>query len=279
MATINAQLVKQLRDKTNLGMMECKKALVETDGDIEAAIQMLREKGELAAAKRAGRETTQGVIASALSDNKVGVLVEVGCETDFVAKNSTFQDYVQEIADQGLGVDGDLGEAVAEKVTGMIQEIGENIVISASEKYTLDGTGVVSSYIHMGGKVGVLIEVGCENDATVSQDLFAETVKQLTLHIAGCIPAPQYITREEVPADVVAAEREIFAKQVEGKPENIIEKIVDGKMGKFYSQVSLLEQDFVMDPDHTITQLLEARGKELGDTLSIRRFTRYQIGG
>jgi elongation factor Ts len=276
MAQITAQQVKQLRDETNLGMMECKKALVETDGDMNAAIKMLREKGELAAAKRADRETKQGVIASALRDGKLGVLVEVGCETDFVAKNSTFQTYVQEIADQGLDVD-NLAEAVNDKIVGMIQEIGEKIIVSASTKYELQGTGIVSSYIHMGGKVGVLIEVGCENDATIGNELFAETVKDLTLHIAAANPT--CVSRDEVPAETVAAEREIFAKQVEGKPENIIDKIVDGKMAKFYSQICVLEQEFVKDTDMSITQLLQARGKELGDTLSIRRFTRYQIGG
>ena len=277
MAEINAQMVKQLRDATNLGIMECKNALVESGGDVDKAIQILREKGELAQAKRAGRETGQGVIASSLQDGSTGTLVEVNCETDFVAKNEKFGQYVQDIADKAVSANGDLADVVAAEITGMVQEIGENIVVGRNARYELDGDGVVSSYIHMGGKVGVLIEVGCEKGDTVSNDLFSETVRDVLLHIAAA--GPQYIASDEVPEDVVSAEREIYAKQVEGKPENIIDQIVNGKLNKFFSQVCLLKQDFVKDTDMTIEGLLAARGKELDDTLTVRRFDRYQIGG
>ena len=276
MTQITASLVKELRDATNLGMMECKKALVDSDGDKDKAIQLLREKGQIAQEKRAGRDTTQGVIASGLDGSKVGTLVQISCETDFVSKNEKFQGYVQEIATRAVGIEGDLGEAIADDLTNMVHEIGENIVLSNSDRYEVSGTGAIASYIHLGGRVGVLIEVSCGNDATVEQAAFAEVVKDLNLHIAACNPA--YLNRDEVPADIVAAEREIYAKQVEGKPAEILDKIVDGKMNKFFAQSCLLDQGFVKDDSQSISDLLASVGKDLGDELGIRRFVRYEVG-
>jgi len=276
MTQITASLVKELRDATNLGMMECKKALVDTDGDKDKAIQLLREKGQIAQEKRAGRDTTQGVIASGLDGSTVGTLVQISCETDFVSKNEKFQGYVQDIATRAVAVEGDLGEAIADDLTNMVHEIGENIVLSNSARYEVSGSGAIASYIHLGGRVGVLIEVGCGNDATVEQAAFAEVVKDLNLHIAAC--NPMYLTRDEVPADVVAAEREIYAKQVEGKPAEILDKIVDGKMNKFFGQSCLLDQGFVKDDSQSISDLLASASKDLGDELKISRFVRYEVG-
>ncbi len=277
MTDIPATLVKELRDATSLGIMECKKALIDTDGDMDRAIKLLREKGQIAAEKRADRETTQGVIAAGSRDKGLGTLVQVSCETDFVSKNDTFQGYVQELADRALEIESDLGAAIAEDLTKMVHEIGENIVLSNDARFELSGEGAIGSYIHLGGRVGVLIEVSAGKAETSSHPAFETLVKDLNLHIAACDPA--HLDRGDVPADLVASEREIFAKQVEGKPEEIIGKIVDGKMNKFYSQNCLLDQDFVKDGDKTITQLVAEVGKELSDELSIKRFVRYQVGG
>jgi elongation factor Ts len=173
-------------------------------------------------------------------------------------------------------VDGKLAEVYKDELVAKIAEIGENLILRRNARYDVQGTGAVASYIHLGGKVGVLVEVGCGSADSVNQDGFKEVVKDVTLHIAAANPA--HLDRSEVPAETVDAEKAIFAKQAEGKPEQIIEKIVTGKIEKFYSQICLVEQSFVKDPDQTITQLLEAKGKELGDTLTIRRFLRYQIG-
>lgn len=277
MAEITAAMVQELREATNVGMMECKRALVEAAGDKDKAIRLLRERGVAIAAKKASRTANQGLISSATRDGKVGALVEVNCETDFVAKNEGFQKFVKSLATKALDLaDGTIGEAVRADVTAKVAEIGENIIAKRNIRYTLQGKGTVITYIHLAGKVGVMLEVGCSQDATVEKSAFQELVRDLTLHVTAC--SPKSLSREEVPAELVTAEREIYAKQVTGKPANIVDKIVDGKMGKFYAQVCLLEQGFVKDPDTSVIKLLEAKGKELGDTLSIRRFVRYQLG-
>jgi elongation factor Ts len=277
MADITAAMVQELREATNVGMMECKRALVEAGGDKDKAVRLLRERGVAIAAKKASRTANQGLIAAATRDGKIGAMVEVNCETDFVAKNQGFQEFVKRLAGKALDLaDGTLGEAVKADVTAKVAEIGENIIAKRNIRYTLQGTGTLVTYIHLAGKVGVLLELGCGKDATVANPLFQELAKELTLHVTAC--SPRYLTRAEVPADVVASEREIYAKQVVGKPANIVEKIVEGKMGKFYSQVCMLEQGFVKDPDISVTKLLEVKGKELGDVLVLRRYVRYQVG-
>lgn len=274
---ITASLVKELRDETNLGMMECKKALVETEGDKAKAVRILRERGLAIAGKKADRATKEGRVSADIYDNgKSGVMIEVHCETDFVAKNDNFQAFLAELTEDAKSVEGSLAEAANEKLVAKIAEIGENMKIPRNVKYTVDGEGIVAGYIHLGGKVGVLIEVGCEKAETAENDAFKDAVKDVTLHIAAA--NPQALSRDDIAEDVVAAEREIFAKQVEGKPENIIDKIVSGKLEKFYSQIVLGEQGFVKDPDQTINDMLAKVGKDVGDTLTIRRFERYQVG-
>jgi len=274
---ITASLVKELREETNLGMMECKRALQETGGDKEKAVRLLRERGMAIAGKKAERVAKEGRVAAEIYDNgKTGVMIEVNCETDFVAKNENFQAFVASLVNDAKGIDGSLAEAAKDKVVAKIAEIGENLIVRRNVKYTVSGNGAVAGYIHLGGKVGVLLEVGCGKADTASAELFKETIKDVTLHIAAA--NPQFLTRSDVAAEVIAAEREIYAKQVEGKPANIVDKIVDGKLEKYYSQICLVEQGFVKDPDQTVADMLAARGKELGDTLTIRRFTRYQVG-
>lgn len=278
MAEITAAQVKELRDATNVSMMECKKALVQTDGDKEKALRLLRESGLAIAGKRAEKSANQGIIAADVLDGgAVGIMVEVNCETDFVARNESFQQFAVQMLEAARSHgDGKLADAMKDQLADQIAAIGENIVIKRNARYELQGTGAIASYIHLGGKIGILVEVGCEKEDTPSTDNFKELVKDITLHIAASNPS--YLKRDEVPQEVIDSEKAIFAKQVEGKPANIIDKIVSGKLDKFFSQVCLLEQPFVKEPDVSITDLLEQKGKELGDTLSIRRYLRYQIG-
>ncbi|MEI7880541.1 MAG: translation elongation factor Ts [bacterium] len=276
MADITAAMVQELREATNVGMMECKRALVEAGGDKDQAIRLLRERGMAIAAKKSTRTANQGLIATA-GDSKASILIEINCETDFVTKNENFQKFVKAMAVKALAIpDGKITEVTKAEMAAKIAEIGENLVAKRNIGYTLQGPGLVASYIHLNGKLGVLIEVGCGKEATGSSAVVQELAKDLTLHVAAC--SPRYLESQEVPADVVAAEREIYAKQVVGKPANIVDKIVDGKMAKFYSQVCLIDQGFVKDPDTSITKLLAAKGKEVGDTLTIRRFVRWQLG-
>ena len=277
MVDISAALVKELRDETGLGMMECKKALQETNGDKQAAFKVLRERGLSIAGKKATRVAKDGVVAAeVLQGGRSATMIEVNCETDFVARNEKFQAFIKVLLEKSKTVDGSLADAVKDDVAAKIAEIGENIIVRRNVRYEVSGSGIIASYIHLGGKVGVLLEVGCTNEATVTQEAFKEAVKDVTLHIAACNPAS--LSRADIPAETVQAEREIYAKQVENKPANIIQKIVDGKLEKFYQQVCLLEQGFVKDPDQSVTDMLAARGKLVNDTLTVRRFVRYQVG-
>ena len=276
MADITAAMVQELREATNVGMMECKRALVEAGGNKDQAIRLLRERGMAIAAKKSTRAANQGLIAAA-GDSKAGVLIEINCETDFVAKNESFQQFVKSMAAKALAIpDGKITEVTKAEMAAKVAEIGENLVAKRNMGFTLQGPGLVATYIHLNGKLGVMIELGVGKDASAGSPIVQEVVKDLTLHVAAC--SPRYLVSQDVPADIVAAEREIYAKQVVGKPANIVDKIVDGKMTKFYSQVCLVDQGFVKDPDTTITKLLEAKGKEVGDTLTIRRFVRWQLG-
>ena len=286
---ITASLVKELREKTGVAMMECKNALKETEGDIDAAIKILRERGEAKAEKKASRDANEGIIVAALAESgKSGVLVEINCETDFVAKNENFQAFVGEVAATVLASEvTDLEAAKAlpkgdETLEGFIKtkvlEMGENLQFRRFERLTLNGEGAVASYIHLGGKVGVLIEVSAEKAETASSDAFKDLVKDLTLHIAATSPAG--LRREDIPAELVESEKDIFRKQMEGagKPADILEKIIEGKLGKFYSERCLLEQGFVKEPDTSIKSLLEANSKDLGDTITVNSFLRFGLG-
>ncbi len=278
MADISASLVKELREETGVGMMECKKALVEANGDKTAAIKLLREAGMAIAAKRADRAAKQGIISAEVSaDAQSGLMVEVNCETDFVSKNDNFKAFVAELAQVARGIaDNTLAEAAKAKVDAKIAEIGENIVARRNIGYKVQGTGAIATYVHLGGKLGVMVEVGCKNAASVQNPVVKALLADLTLHITAVNPA--CITRDQVPAETVQAEKDIYAKQVEGKPANIVEKIVVGKLEKFYGQICLVEQAFVKDQDKTVTAVLAEAGKAAGDEFTIRRFVRWQLG-
>lgn len=277
MTEITAAMVQELREATNVSMMECKRALVEAGGDKERAIRLLRERGVAIAAKKSSRQANQGLIAAAVCQGQVGALIEVNCETDFVAKNPGFQAFVQSLADKAAADERPITEWAGPDVSAKVAEIGENIVARRSTRYTLQGPGLIAAYIHLHGKVGVLLELGCTRPETAATAAFQELAKDLTLHVTAA--QPRWLDRSAVPADVLDAERDIYRKQVTNKPPPIVEKIVDGKMTKFFAQVCLVDQGFVKDPDTPVSRLLAAKGKELGDTLSVRRFVRYQVGG
>jgi elongation factor Ts len=291
MADITAGLVKELRECTGAGMMECKKALTEVDGDLDKAVDLLRTRGLAALAKKAGRATNEGAIAAQLSDDgKIGVLVEVNCETDFVGRNAEFLGFVSQIAQQivasapadvtdlhgqtvqerGLTVEEILGETVA--------KLGENMGIARFERVEVSGTGAVMSYIHGGGKIGVLVEFGFNKAETAGNAAFVTFAKDVAMQVAAATPL--YTRREEVPADVVEHEMGIYMAQAaeSGKPEPIQEKMALGRMEKFYKEVCLVEQAFVKDQNISVTQYAAQVGKELGDELTIVNFTRWVLG-
>lgn len=288
MAAITSALVKQLRERTGAGMMDCKRALEETDGDIEAATDWLRKKGLAAAAKKAGRVTADGLIGLSI-EGSAGALVEVNSETDFVARNETFQALVREIAALAIGARGDLealertviprtGRTVAEEITQAIAVIGENLTLRRTAFVEVD-QGVISGYMHNQlapglGKIGVLIGLESAGDG----EKLAELGKQLAMHVAAT--NPQALDIASLDPKLVERERAIFADQARqsGKPENIIEKMTEGRVRKFYEEAVLLEQAFVIDTDRRIKQVVEATAKELGTAVRIAAFVRMALG-
>lgn len=271
--------------------MDCKNALVEANGDFETAIDILRKKGQKIAAKRGENEAKEGlIIAQASEDGKFGVLVTLNCETDFVAKNEGWRGFVSEVTAHALdsaadSVDALLGEAysrgsgtVDEAVKSKGAETGEVTVLRRFVRFSGGTNSSVATYLHMGGKIGVMVEVKAGKPESLSAEPFRTLLKDLTMHIAAA--NPEYLQRSEVPEAVVAKEKEIYAAsdRLKGKPAAALEGILNGMLNKFYSQVCLLEQGFIKDPDKSITDLLAETGKTLGDTLSIERFARFAVG-
>jgi elongation factor Ts len=272
---IDAKQVAALREKTGAGMMDCRKALVEANGNIEAAVDILRAKGAASAAKKADRAANQGVIAQAiLSNAKVGLLVEVNCETDFVAKNDDFQattaSWAKTLAETP-GADLEPARVAA------VQKIGENIQIRRKVRFEVSGNGAVAAYIHLGGKIGVLVEVSASKAETAENEDFKQFVRDITLHIAAA--SPVCLRREEVPPELVERERAIYLEKApKDKPAPVVEGIVKGMINKFFAGACLLEQGFVKNPEQTITALVAEKSKTIGDAIEIRRFARFQVG-
>ena len=275
MAEFSAADVAKLRRMTNAGMMECKKALTKAEGDFDKAIDILRIEQGVKADKKGDREANEGLIAQAISaDSKAGVLVEINCETDFVAKNPEFQAFCDGIAKTFVeNIDAD----VEEERKAQIAKMGENTLISRKERFAIEGSGLVAAYIHTGGKVGVLVEVAAGKDDTVNHEDFKQLVRDVTLQIAAASPIA--VSREQVDPAVIAKEKEIAGEQFKDKPAAAIEKIVSGKMEKFFQTTCLVDQGFVKDPDSTISEYVAKVGKALDDTIEIKRFLRYQVGG
>jgi len=286
MANFTAKDVMALREMTGAGMMDCKKAMVEVDGNVDKAVELLREKGLAAAAKKAGRIAAEGAVGSYLSDDKkVGAVVEVNCETDFVGKTDEFTDFVKDVAahivsENPADVDALLSQkfasdnsvTVEEAVTAKVAKIGEKISIRRFTRYDV-AEGTVGSYIHMGGKIGVLVNVKCAADQASSSD-FELFVKDICMHIAAV--NPKYNVKEEVPMEELDKEKEILYAQAinEGKPEKIAQNIVNGRIKKHFKNICLQEQPFVKDGDKTVAQVI----KEQGDDVAVVEFVRYEMG-
>jgi elongation factor Ts len=275
MAEITAAVVAKLREMTNAGMMDCKKALTESKGDLNAAVDILRKKGAATASAKSSREAREGVIAQHIAPNgRLGVLVEVNCETDFVARNELFRAFADEVArklaaDPSVSLDADREAAVA--------KIRENIKIPRNARMEVSGNGLVAAYIHTGAKIGVLVEIGAGKEPTVASDTFKQLVRDITLQIAAGHPLS--VSREQIPADVVNKEKEIAAEQVKGKPPQAIAKIVEGKLEKFYQGHCLVDQGFVKkNSEISVKEHIALIAKELGDEITIRRFVRFQVG-
>jgi elongation factor Ts len=276
MADFTAADVGKLRETTGAGLMDCKKALVEANGNIDSAVDILRKKGGALAVKKASRETKEGVIAQCiLSGAKTGVMAEINCETDFVARNDTFRAFYDDIT-RKLASGATLESLEADRVAA-VAKIGENIQIPRFVRYEVAGNGIVAAYIHTGAKVGVLVEVGAGKEPTVATEDFKQLVRDITLQIAA--GNPSVISREQVPAATVAKEKEIAAEQVKNKPPQAIAKIVEGKLEKFYQGVCLLDQGFVKrNSEVSVREHLGGIAKQLGDEIVIRRFARFQVG-
>ncbi|HPT75261.1 MAG TPA: translation elongation factor Ts [Defluviitaleaceae bacterium] len=284
---ITANMIKELREMTGAGMMDCKKALTEADGNMEKAVEILREKGLAKAAKKAGRIAAEGLVATYVSeDGKTAALVEVNSETDFVAKNELFKTFVDETAKQAVltktdNIEDFMKEAwhldnsktVQDVLTEKISVIGENLNIRRFVKYEIE-SGIITTYIHGGGRIGVMVHLDCNS----SSDKLAEAGKNIAMQIAAVYP--KYITIDEVPADYVEKEREILKQQAlnEGKPANIVEKMIEGRLKKSLKEICLMDQAYIRDPEMTVSQYLDSVSKEIGDKVTIKAFVRYETG-
>ena len=277
--TVTIAQIKELREATAAGMGACKEALIATNGDMQEAIKYLREKGLAVAAKRVDKESKEGIIALASSaDGKTLALAEVNCETDFVAKTDAFKKFVEDAAKVALEGK-DIEQTLNDDYKMLLTKTGENVKIRRSERYQLEGTGILSGYIHMGGKIGVLVELGCTKPESAAA--LADAAHMLCLQIAA--NAPKYIVPENVPQAEIDAELEIklnALKEQKGKlpPEQALVGIKKGMAAKYCTQVCLMKQDYVADGELTVEKYLDGVAKNLGDTLTVKRFTRFQLG-
>ena len=290
MADITAALVKDLREKSGVGMMDCKNALQETGGDIEAAMELLRKKGLSKAEKKSGRAAAEGLVAGKLSaDGKTGVLIELNAETDFVSKNDTFQAAARDIAEVALTVEGvdaisaaktAKGETVSDLVTNMIATIGENMRLRRSARLTVS-QGAVSLYLHNAqgegvGRLGVIVALEGAGDQAVLKDVG----RKIALHVAGTPMPPLALSTEDLDPAAVEKEKKFLTDQAleSGKPIAVVEKMIEGRIRKWQEEVVLLKQPFVMNPDQTIEQLVAETAKQLGSPVSVKGFVRFALG-
>jgi len=291
MTTITAAMVKELRDRTGAGMGDCKSALVETSGDQEAAVDLLRKKGLAKAAKKSGRTAADGLVGVAVSGPN-GSMVEINAETDFVARNETFQTAVKTIALVAMTTNGEIakvaqaiypgeGVSIAEHISNLVAKIGENMTLRRSVKLEVE-KGVVASYVHNAvttdlGRIGVLVAL----ESAADRAKLADLGKKLAMHVAAGFPAVALgISEADIPSETVARERAIFEAQAKegGKPDNVIQKMVEGRVRKFFEEVALLKQPFVHDQEKTVEQVLADAGKEFGAPVKIKAFERFVVG-
>lgn len=283
---ITAQLVKELREKTGAGMMDCKKALTETQGDLEKAVEVLREKGLAAAAKKAGRIAAEGIVKTYISeDGKVAGIVELNCETDFVAANEEFVSVADRLAvmvsetsatsvEEFVNEKYDETSTVKEVLTALIAKLGENMTVRRFEKFSVEN-GVIESYIHGGGRIGVVVELNSESTNT---EVLKVVAKDVAMQVAAANPT--FLSREDVDQVSLEKEKEIYRVQAlnEGKPEKIVDKMVMGRIQKYYKEVCLLDQAWVKDGDKSISKYLDEKSKEVGSPITINRFVRFERG-
>lgn len=293
MAEISAQVVQQLRQKTGAGMMDCKKALKENDGDMDKAADWLRQKGIATAGNKGNRVAAEGLVDSYILPNgRVGVLVEVNCQTDFVARNEAFKTLVQNIARQAADCENvaslmvqpyiqDQNITVEELVKQNIAQLGENIQVRRFFRFMLDeGTqGLVDSYIHTGGRVGVLVEVTCKSDAVARNETFKTLVRNIAMQIAAC-PNVEYVKVEDIPAEIVQKEKDIEMGRDDlgKKPENIKEKIVQGRIEKRLKEMTLMDQPYIRDQSITVEELVKQSITTVGENIQVSRFVRFVLG-
>ena len=281
MADITVKMITELRGITNAGMMDCKRALAETGGNMEEAIKILRLKGLAIQVKRADKEAKEGIVASAVSDCGCAYsLVEVNSETDFVAKTDNFKNFVAAVAKCAL-TGADPAEAMKDDLVALVSATGENVKIRRTAFFKKEATGKIEAYIHMGGKVGVLVEVACGKEETAASEAFASLVHDIALQVAAA--APRWVDRSQADPSVVESEMNLYRQQLaeQNKPAAMIENILKGKINKFYTDVCLVDQLFVKNgpgEKTTISQLMQKVAKETGDTISIKRFARFQLG-
>jgi elongation factor Ts len=288
MADISAAMVMKLRKMSGQGMMDCKKALQETDGDIEKAMDLLRKKGLATLAKRAGRDTSEGlVVCKASDDGKTAAMATLCCETDFVAKSDDFVTTAKTLADFALacpqdeGVENILetsvdGKTFNDLLTETVSKTGEKTQVGDYTKYKLEGPGLISTYIHFNEKVGTMLQVDTSNDEIAAGDDIKQAASDIAMHITATKPLA--LNKEQIDPETIEREKAIFVEQVKGKPENIIDKIVEGKMNKFYAENCLLQQPFVKDDSKSVEQVINEAAKKAGGEAKIRRFVRFEVG-
>ena len=288
MSEISAAMVMELRKMSGQGMMDCKKALQEANGDTQQAMDILRKKGLATLAKRAGRDTSEGlVICKSGDDGKTAVMATLCCETDFVAKSDDFVAAAKTLADYALacpadeGVDHLLetsidGKTFNDLLTETVSKTGEKTQVGDYAKYTLDGPGLIGTYIHFNEKVGTMVQIDTGDDATAGNDALKQTAADIAMHITATKPLA--LDKDQIDPETIEREKAIFAEQVKGKPANIIEKIVEGKMKKFYVENCLLEQPFVKDDSKTVKQILVEAAQQAGGEAKMKRFVRFDVG-
>ena len=274
MADITVAQISKLRQQTSAGMMDCKKALTESGGDHEAAVDWLRKKGTATAEKKSARATSEGIISHhILPGAKAGILLEVNCETDFVGKNESFQNLCADFAQSLLE---DPNADLEARRTTAVAEVGENIVIKRHARLEVKGHGAIAAYIHHGAKVGVLVQVSTGKEATAENDDFKSLLRDITLQIAAA--SPEFVDRSSIDPALIAKEKEIAAEQFKDKPAQAIEKIVEGKLEKHFSTVCLVDQAFVKQGDLAVKDHIATTTKALDDTITVDAFLRYQVG-
>ena len=288
MTEISAAMVMKLRKMSGQGMMDCKKALSEAGGDAEKAIEILRKKGLATLAKRAERETTEGlVVGTSSEDGKTAVLATLCCETDFVAKSSDFTAAAERLADYALACSDDEGaQKLAESSVGgksfsdclaeLVSKTGEKTEVGDFAKFTLDGQGLITTYIHFNGKVGTMVYIETSDEKTAQAASLKQTAADVAMHITAINPLA--LDKDGISPEIIEREKAIFAEQVKNKPENTIEKIVEGKLKKFFAEKCLLEQAFVKDDSKTVGEVIEQAGKKAGGEAKIKRFVRFAVG-